>query len=207
MIAQMDVPSEQQGEQRAHGVHADPGRKDGHGRERHRIEAARLFIEAQLQVLGHAARPRAVIERHHEDPDEHHRGNGANPVKVARQQAVLGAACSHPDHFLGAEVRRKERQSADPGRNRSARQQKVVSAGNSSAEDEPHRQHEDDVDHQKDHVERSESHLSSQQVCGSSSPAAMTPGSANIRVELAMKVKYSGYVASHREMALRTAAK
>ena len=65
-----------------------------------------------LQVLGHRARPRAVIERHHEHADEHHRRDRADPVEVAGRDAVLGAGRGHADHFLRAQVRGEEGQPA-----------------------------------------------------------------------------------------------
>src|ERR1043166_7046741 len=56
----------------------------------------------------------AVVERHHEDADEHHGGDRAKPVEVAGHHPVLGARGRHPDDFLGAEVGRDERQPGYP---------------------------------------------------------------------------------------------
>ena len=46
---------EQQLQELAHRVHRDAGGEDRHRRERDRVEAARLLVEPQLQVLGHRA--------------------------------------------------------------------------------------------------------------------------------------------------------
>ena len=80
------------------------------------LKRARLLVEPQPQVLGHRARARAVVERHHEDAEEHHRRDRADPVEVAGRDAVLRARRRHADDFLRAEVRRDERQAADPRR-------------------------------------------------------------------------------------------
>ena len=70
---------------------------------------------------GHRARARAVVERHHEDAEEDHRRNRADPVEVAGRDAVLRARRRHADDFLRAEVGRDERQPADPRRDRAPR--------------------------------------------------------------------------------------
>ena len=85
-----------------------------------RVEGARLFVEAQLQVFGHGARAAAVVERHHEHAHEQHRGNRADPVEVRRHDAVLGAGSRHADQFLRAEVGREEGQAGDPDGHRPA---------------------------------------------------------------------------------------
>ena len=92
------------------------------------LKAARLFIEAQLQVLGHRARLRAVVERHHEDAEEHHGRDGADPIEVAGHDAVLGAGRGHADDFLRAEIGREEGEARDPGGNGASGQEEVGAA-------------------------------------------------------------------------------
>ena len=110
-----------------------PDENTRHRRERDRVEAARLLVEPQLEVLGHRARPRAVVERHHEDADEDHRRDRADPVEVAGRDAVLGARGGHADHFLRAEVGREEREAGDPRGNRAAREEEVLARLHDSA--------------------------------------------------------------------------
>ena len=95
-----EAPAEHQLKQEAQGIHADAGRKDGHDREGDRVQAARLFVEAQFQVFGDTAGAAAVVERHHEDADKDHGGHRAEPVEVRGHDAVLGPGSTHPDHFL-----------------------------------------------------------------------------------------------------------
>ena len=80
---------------------------------------------------------RAVIERHHEHADEHHRRDRAHPVEVAGHDAVLGAAGRHADHFLRAEVGGEERQPGDPRGDRAAGEEEVGAARRSPAQREP----------------------------------------------------------------------
>ena len=44
---------------------------------------------AQLQIAGDGMRFRDVIKRHHHDAEEEHRGDGADPIPVRGQDAVL----------------------------------------------------------------------------------------------------------------------
>jgi hypothetical protein len=84
------------------------------------LNAAGLLVEPQLQVLRHAAGAAAVVERHHEDAHEDHRGYGAHPVEVRRHDAVLRPGGAHPDHFLRAQVGRQKREAGDPHRHGAA---------------------------------------------------------------------------------------
>ena len=139
------------------GVHRDAGRKDGHHRERNRVERARFFVEPQLQVLRDRPGLRAVVERHHEDADEHHRRDRADPVEVAGHDPVLGPRGGHADDFLGAEVRRDEGQTADPGRNRPARQEEVAAGLHVASQRPPDAQHKHEIHRQNQVVDRGES--------------------------------------------------
>ena len=145
-------------QQLRHRVHRNAGREHGHQRERHRVERARLLVEPQPQVLRHRPRARAVVERHHENPEEHHRGNRADPVEVARRDPVLRARRRHPDNLLRAEVRREERQPADPRGQGAAGLKKVGARLRGAPEREADAEHEREVDEKQRPVERGERH-------------------------------------------------
>ena len=87
-----------------HGVHGDAGAEDGHHGEGAGIERAGLLVEPHAQELGHAAGLGAVVEGHHEDADEDHRGDGADAVEVGGLETIFRAGCAHADNFLRAEV-------------------------------------------------------------------------------------------------------
>ena len=114
-----------------------------------RVEPARLLVEAQLQVLRHRARLRAVIERHHEDGHEHHRRDRAHPVEVAGHDPVLGARGRHPHHFLRAQVGADEAERADPGRQRAPRLEEILRPADALAQHHADAEHEREVDDQK----------------------------------------------------------
>ncbi len=133
-------------DQQRHRIHRDARREHRHEREGERIHRARLLIEAHAQILRHRPRLRPVVERHHEDADEAHRRDRADPVKVAGDDAVLGARSAHPDHLLRAQVGRDKRQPAHPGRDRPPRQKEVVRGAHVALQREPDAQNEDEID-------------------------------------------------------------
>ena len=125
--------------------------EDRRDRERDAVQQVRGVVEAPAGVLGDAADPGAVVERHHHQAEEHHRRYGADPVEVDRRDAVLGTVCSHAEDLDGAEVRRDEGQAGDPGRQRASREQEVLAGRHGSAGEEADGHHEREVD-EKDAV-------------------------------------------------------
>ncbi len=113
-------------EEQGHGVEADAAHEDGHDGEGDGVEAARRLVVAELEVLGHGPDPAAVVERHHEDAQEDHGRDGADPVEVDRGDAVLGRVGHHADDLEGAEVGREEGQARDPAGEGAAREEEVL---------------------------------------------------------------------------------
>ncbi len=140
------VEDVQQHDQLGHGVHRDAAREDRHHREGDGVQPARLLVEPQPQVLGHRVGPRAVVERHHEQADEDHRRDRADPVEVAGGDPVLGPRGGHADDLLRPEVGRDERQPADPGGDRPAREEEVLAGLHELLERKADPQHEGEVD-------------------------------------------------------------
>jgi hypothetical protein len=129
-------------------VHAgDEHLRDGEG---DRVEQVGGPVEPQAQVLGDAADLGPVVEGHHDDAEEDHRGDGPDPVVVQRHEPVLGTVGGHPDDFEGAEVRRDERETGDPGRQRPAGQEEVDAGADRAAgcEADPENRHEVQCDEQ-----------------------------------------------------------
>ena len=106
-------------------VHRNAGSENRHHRERQRIEAAHALVKAHLEIFRHRARLGAVIKRHHEHGQKHHRRNGADPIKMRGGNAVFRAAGRHADQFQRAEVGGHERQAGHPRRNRTPRQEEI----------------------------------------------------------------------------------
>ena len=122
----VERPAEHGLEEKGHGVEADAAHEDGHDGEGDGVEAARRLVVPELEVLGHGPDPAAVVERHHEDAQEDHGQDGADPVEVDRGDAVFGRVGHHADDLEGAEVGREEGQARDPAGEGAAREEEVL---------------------------------------------------------------------------------
>ncbi len=168
--ARVQVPSEHQVQHQRHGVHVDAGHRDRHDREGDRVQTPRSLVEAELQVLGNAPHAAPVVEGHHEDPEEHHRGNRAHPVEVVGEHPVLGAVRRHPHDLEGAEVRGDEGESRHPARKRASGKEEVLAGVHPSLERETNGEDEDPVDAENEVVDERELHAAT-------SPASSVRGS------------------------------
>ena len=66
-----------------------------------------------------------VVERHHHQREKQHGWNGANPIPVRRQNAILIGRCRPPHKFERAQVGSQKTQTCDPGGHLASRQEKV----------------------------------------------------------------------------------
>ncbi|MNX86090.1 hypothetical protein D3C86_1179540 [compost metagenome] len=144
--ARMDRPAEKQLEHQGHGVHVDARGEHRHGRERDGVETARLLVEAQLEVFGHAAGLGTVVEGHHEDAHEDHGRDGADPVEVVGQQTVLGPVRGHPHDLERPEIRRQEGEARDPAGDPAPRAEEVVGVLHATLERKADPEDEDGID-------------------------------------------------------------
>ncbi len=122
----VERPAQHHVEEQGHGVEADAAHQDGHDGEGDGVEAARRLVVAELEVLGHGPDPAAVVEGHHEDAQEGHGQDGADPVEVDGGDAVLGRVGHHADDLEGAQVGREEGQAGDPAREGAAGEEEVL---------------------------------------------------------------------------------
>ncbi len=144
--------------QLGHGVHGNAGRKNRHGGERNGVQTARFFVETQPQVFRHGAGTGTVVERHHENTDEHHRRDGADPIKVAGEDAVLRAGRAHADNFLRAEVGGNKSKATDPCGYGTASQEKIRAGFHVAFEGRADAQHEREVHGHDDPVDGGQAH-------------------------------------------------
>ena len=140
-------------DQQGHGVHGDSRGKNGHEGEGEGVDGARLLVEAHAQELRHGAGLGAVVEGHHEDADEAHGRDGADPVEVAGEDAVLGARGAHADDLLRAQVGGDEGQPADPGGDGAPGQEEVAGGLHVALEGETDAQHKGEVDQHDEPVD------------------------------------------------------
>ncbi len=145
-------------DEQRHRVHRDAGGEHGHEGEGEGVDGAGLLVEAHAEVLGHGARLRAVVERHHEDADEDHGGDGADPVEVAGDDAVLGARGAHADDLLRSEVGGDKGEAADPGGDGASGEEEVVGGAHVALEGEADAQNEDEIDQHDQPVDDGQTH-------------------------------------------------
>jgi hypothetical protein len=146
--AEHEVDDQRQREQ------VDAGDEHRRHGERPGIEGVRGLVEAQPQVLGHRTDLGAVVERHHHDPQEHHRGDRADPVIVHGGDPVLRSVGGLAEDLQRAEIGGDEGQAGDPRRQRAARQEEVQIGLDRHPRDESDPQDHGEVDRQDDVVDR-----------------------------------------------------
>ena len=88
-------------------------------------EGARRFAEAQFEVAGDGVRLGDVIERDHDDPEDDHGGNGADPIPVHRQNAVLIGRRGPAHEFERTQVGGEETEAGHPSRHLASREEEI----------------------------------------------------------------------------------
>ena len=126
-------------------------------------------VEAQPEILRDAAYLGAVIEGHHDQAEEDHGRDRADPVVVQGRQTVLRTVGGHPDQFDGAQVGGDERQAGHPRGQRPAGEEEVEAGRHRPPGDETDSQHEDEIDDQDRVVHRSR--VQAEVIHAASSPA------------------------------------
>jgi hypothetical protein len=126
-------------------VEVDAGDEDLRDGEADGIDQVRPRAEPAAHELRDAADLRPVVERHHDDAQEEHRRDGADPEVVHRRHAELGPVGRHADDLDGAQVGGDEREAGDPGRQRAAGEEEVQAVGDPPAGGEPDSQDDGEV--------------------------------------------------------------
>ena len=79
-----------------------------------------------MQVAGDGVGLRDVVEGHHDDAEEEHRRDGADPVPVRGQDAVLVGRAGPAHQLERAQVGGDEAEARDPGRHLTAGEEEVL---------------------------------------------------------------------------------
>ena len=125
--AEVDVPAQHHLHHQRHRVHVDAAHQHGHeARTRRRRARALASPKRSLQIARHRVGLGDVIERHHHEAEEQHGGDGADPIPVRGQDAVLIGGRGPAHQFQRAEVGGEEAQPGDPGRHLAAGQEEVL---------------------------------------------------------------------------------
>ncbi len=135
-------------------VHA--GDEDAAEHEGDRVDQVRLRVEPQPEVLGDAAHLGPVVERHHHDAEEHHRGDRADPEVVHHRGAVLGPAGGLAEQLDGTDVGRDEADPGDPGGQGPTGQEEVQRGLHATFQGETDAEDEAEVDHDQHDVDRAQ---------------------------------------------------
>ena len=91
-------------------------------------QAAGAGAVAELQIAGDGVRLRDVVKRHHHDAQEHHGGDGADPIPVRGQDAVLIGRAGPAQQFERSEIGGEKAQACDPGGHFAAGHEEILAA-------------------------------------------------------------------------------
>jgi hypothetical protein len=120
------APSQHGLQDQRHGVQVDAGLQNRGDREAQRDDEVRAFAEALVHELGHRTHAGAVVERHHENAEEHHAGHCADQIVMNGRHANLRAVRGHAQNLSGTKIGRAERQTGDPSGHRTSGEQEVL---------------------------------------------------------------------------------
>ena len=113
--AEGDVPAQHNLHHHGHGEHVHAAHQDHLGGEGEGGHAASRSAVAQVEIAGDRVRLAHVVEGHHHQAEEEHGGNGADPVPVRGQDAVLVGRAGPAHQFQRAQVGGNKAQARDPG--------------------------------------------------------------------------------------------
>ena len=156
--ADVNIPAEHHLHDERHGVHIDAAHEDGHQAEGNGGEGARRFAEAEFEVAGDGVRLGDVIERDHHDPEEDHGGNGADPIPVNRQNAVLIGRCGPAHEFERTQVGGEETKSRDPSCHLASREEEIFAGLGEPLQVEADSEDGHEIQNDDGEVDRGEGH-------------------------------------------------
>ncbi len=132
--AKVDIPAQDHLHDQRHRVHVDAAHENRHEAERDgRQTSARLTV-AELEIPRNRVRLGDVVEGHHQDAQQKHGGNRADPVPVRGQNPILVGGRRPAHQLQRAEVRRQEAQTRHPGRHLPPGQEEVLPRGHARLE-------------------------------------------------------------------------
>ena len=153
---EVDVPAQDDLHDDGHGVHVDAAHEDGHEGEADAGEAARALAEAKLQIAGDGVRLGDVVEGHHDDAEEEHGGDGADPVPVGGEDSVLVGRAGPAHQFERAEIGGDEAEAGDPGGHLAPGQKELLAGVGRALHIEADEDHHGEVKQQDGDIDRRE---------------------------------------------------
>ena len=115
--------------------------------------AWRALSEAQLQIARDGMRLADVVEGHHHQREEEHRGDGADPVPVRGEDSVLVGIARPAHQFERPEVGRQKREARDPGGHLAPGHEEVFTGVGLLLQVEANAQHQGEVEDDDDQID------------------------------------------------------
>ena len=110
----------------------------------------------RLRYPGTEMRLRDIVERHHDDAEEKHRGDGADPIPMRGKDAVLVGGPGPAHQFQRAKIRGDEAKARDPRRHLATREKEFFACVRRSLDVEADEDHQGEIDHQDQDIGGSE---------------------------------------------------
>ena len=112
---EVEIPAEDDLHNLSHGEHVHAAHENRHEGKGNGSDDARSLPVAKFEVSGHRVGFADVVERHHHHAQKEHGWNGAYPVPVRREDAVLICGTGPSHELERTEVCGNEAEAGDPG--------------------------------------------------------------------------------------------
>jgi hypothetical protein len=136
-----------------HGEHVDATHQHGHKGKRNRRERAGRFSETQLQISRHRVGFGDVIKRHHHQREKQHRWNGADPIPMSCENAVLIGGARPAHKFERTQIRREETQAGYPCGHLPTRHEEIFASVRPPFQVDPNGQHQPKIENDNGNVD------------------------------------------------------
>ena len=151
-------PAQHAAENHGKSKHVDSRHQHGDDGEAESIEDVGAMVIAHAQILRNAAHAVRVVVADHEQAQENHGRDGADPVPVIRPHAILCAVGGMAHHLQRPQVRRHEGDAGDPVREGAVRQEEIRGSFHLVLEPVANPQYDDEVGDDDGEIEPTQFH-------------------------------------------------
>src|SRR5262249_36277154 len=149
----VDVPTENELHDFGHGEHVDAAHQNGHEAKRNGGHGASGFSEAEPQIAWNRMGLGDVVERHHDQCEEEHCGNGANPIPMGGEDSILISGTCPAHQFQRAQVCGKKTKTSDPGGHGTASHEEVFAGVGAALEVEADDKYQREIENDDDEID------------------------------------------------------
>ena len=151
--AEIHIPAEDDIHHLRHGEHIDAAHEHGHEAEGDGGKGAGGLAVAQLEIAGDGVGLRDVIERDHHQREKDHGGDGADPIPVRGEDAVLIGRCGPTHEFKRTQIGGEEAETSDPSGHFPAGEEEVFPGLGVVLQIEADADHRDEVERDDDAID------------------------------------------------------